>query len=67
MDLLISSNNERGLSKLNAVCLACNGTGKLLDDEGWQYKCSVCHGTGEKLEGQETKILSVDENNRLLD
>lgn len=47
-------------------CKACEGTGMLADDEGWQYECSVCHGTGEITEN-ETKILSVDENNRLLD
>lgn len=52
---------------MKVTCLACNGTGKQIDDEGWQYKCSVCHGTGVKLEGESTRILSVDENNRLLD
>ncbi|HLS24037.1 MAG TPA: hypothetical protein VK037_09000 [Pseudogracilibacillus sp.] len=48
-------------------CIACDGTGKQVDDEGWQYKCSVCHGTGMLTSSKETKILSVDENNRLLD
>lgn len=48
------------------ICLACNGSGKQADDEGWQYRCSVCHGTGKAI-SEETKILSVDENNRLLD
>lgn len=51
---------------MNDTCLACHGSGKQADDEGWQYKCSVCHGTGEII-SEETKILSVDENNRLLD
>ena len=49
------------------ICKACHGTGMLSDDEGWQYECSVCHGTGKILEGVDTKIRSVDENNRLLD
>ncbi|WP_169803190.1 hypothetical protein [Neobacillus novalis] len=52
------------------VCKVCQGVGLLRDDEGWQYECSVCHGFG-KLDGsdgkRETKIMSVDENNRLLD
>jgi len=47
-------------------CKACDGTGMLADDEGWQYKCSVCHGDGVHTT-DETKIMSVDENNRLLD
>lgn len=48
------------------TCKACEGTGMLSDDEGWQYECSVCSGTGT-LNSQPTKVLSVDENNRLLD
>lgn len=47
-------------------CKACDGTGMLADDEGWQYKCSVCHGTGTASK-EETKVMTVDENNRLLD
>ena len=51
------------------TCRACEGTGMLADDEGWQYRCSVCRGTGENVEMKETEadILAVDENNRLLD
>jgi len=48
------------------VCKACQGSGMLADDEGWQYECSVCHGTGKVIE-KAAKIKSVDENNRLLD
>lgn len=48
-------------------CLACEGTGMLSDDEGWQYKCSVCHGTGKTQQNVSVKIMSTDENNRLLD
>lgn len=47
-------------------CRACDGTGMLADDEGWQYECSVCHGTGEE-SMVSVKVRSVDENNRLLD
>lgn len=47
-------------------CKACQGYGMQSDDEGWQYECSVCHGTG-KVSSKDTKVLSVDENNRLLD
>ncbi|WP_268258069.1 hypothetical protein [Bacillus niameyensis] len=41
----------------------------LADDEGWQYGCSVCHGDGNLHPNNEQspKIMSVDENNRLLD
>jgi len=51
------------------TCKACEGTGMLADDEGWQYRCSICSGTGEFHMGgtQPTNIMSVDENNRLLD
>lgn len=51
------------------TCKACEGTGMLADDEGWQYGCSVCHGDGilHPNNEQTPKIMSVDENNRLLD
>ncbi|GAB3046331.1 hypothetical protein [Virgibacillus ainsalahensis] len=52
------------------TCKACEGTGMLSDDEGWQYKCSVCHGDGLYNQTDASKgvrIMSVDENNRLLD
>lgn len=48
-------------------CRACEGSGKQMDDEGWQYQCSVCHGTGEVTEESITKVMQTDENNRLLD
>ncbi|WP_172840457.1 hypothetical protein [Virgibacillus phasianinus] len=48
------------------TCLACEGTGMLSDDEGWQYKCSVCDGEGVK-NGEPTRIMDVDPTNRLLD
>lgn len=50
------------------TCRACEGTGMLADDEGWQYECSVCHGKGHVQPGdqRQTKIMSVDDNNRLL-
>ncbi|HLR52149.1 MAG TPA: hypothetical protein VK072_04665 [Candidatus Avamphibacillus sp.] len=48
-------------------CKACDGTGMLADDEGWQYECSVCHGTGTDNSNVATKVRAVDENNRLLD
>lgn len=52
------------------ICKACEGTGMLSDDEGWQYRCSVCNGDGiyassDKERG--AKVMSVDENNRMLD
>lgn len=52
------------------TCTACEGTGMMADDEGWQYRCSICHGTGvvEK-DGRRgaARIMEVDEMNRLLD
>jgi DnaJ-class molecular chaperone len=50
------------------TCKACEGSGMLCDDEGWQYNCSVCRGTGVVIAGdnQSAKVMSVDENNRLL-
>lgn len=51
------------------ICKVCLGEGMLRDDEGWQYECTVCHGEGyvDTEEQKPTRILSVDENNRLLD
>lgn len=52
------------------TCLACEGTGMLADDEGWQYKCSICDGGGMLVENSAAspkKLFNVDENNRLLD
>jgi len=49
------------------TCQACQGTGMLADDEGWQYECSVCHGSGYFQEDRDVRVLDVDENNRLLD
>lgn len=51
------------------ICKACGGMGILSDDEGWQYNCSVCRGKGtvEEAEYTSAKLMSVDENNRLLD
>ncbi|MBP1968434.1 DnaJ-class molecular chaperone [Virgibacillus natechei] len=52
------------------TCKACEGTGMLADDEGWQYSCSVCDGDGEYSESDASRparVRSVDENNRLLD
>ncbi|WP_188455994.1 hypothetical protein [Virgibacillus oceani] len=48
------------------TCKACEGTGMLADDEGWQYRCSVCGGDGVN-SGEPTRIMEVDEMNRLLD
>ncbi|SES99853.1 hypothetical protein SAMN05216389_104111 [Oceanobacillus limi] len=51
-------------------CKACDGTGILSDQEGWQYKCSVCNGDGIYNHTDATtsaRIMNVDENNRLLD
>lgn len=55
------------MSERNEHCPACEGTGLLSDDEGWQYECSVCHGEGTKQATREIKVLEVDRNNRLLD
>lgn len=53
------------------TCKACDGSGMLADDEGWQYKCSVCDGTGAVDGGRHTageaRVMTTDENNRLLD
>lgn len=51
------------------TCKACDGIGLLADDEGWQYTCSVCHGEGtvDQKTAKASKIMSVDENNRLID
>ncbi|WP_404451020.1 hypothetical protein LG329_11810 [Virgibacillus necropolis] len=49
------------------TCMACEGTGMLADDEGWQYKCSICDGGGMLNDTNPTKLFDVDANNRLLD
>lgn len=55
--------------KREDMCRACEGTGMLSDDEGWQYECSVCHGDGHLRTAAKkpTKVMTVDVNNRLLD
>ncbi|MFC2947491.1 hypothetical protein [Virgibacillus sediminis] len=52
------------------LCRACEGTGMLADDEGWQYTCSICRGDGSYSKDDAAKgarVLEVDETNRLLD
>lgn len=52
------------------TCKACEGTGMLADDEGWQYSCSVCYGEGylkPAASTEEARVMEIDENNRLLD
>ena len=52
------------------ICTACDGTGLLSDDEGWQYHCQMCSGAGNsnpRFKGQAPRIMAVDDNNRLLD
>jgi DnaJ-class molecular chaperone len=51
-------------------CKACEGVGMLADDEGWQYRCPVCDGDGTYSQSEangSARVMSVDENNRLLD
>ncbi|HLS08613.1 hypothetical protein [Lentibacillus sp.] len=52
------------------ACKACEGEGILADDEGWQYQCTVCGGDGtydvDDI-SRPARVMSVDENNRLLD
>lgn len=58
------------MSIKDTTCKACHGSGMQRDDEGWQYKCSVCHGEGvvnELSATRSVRIMSTDENNRLLD
>lgn len=52
------------------ICKACDGAGLLMDDEQWQYTCTVCGGDGvvslaDTL--KETPIVEVDETNRTLE
>lgn len=50
------------------TCKACEGTGMLSDDEGWQYSCSVCRGTRYLgANAGEAEVKDTDDNNRLLD
>jgi DnaJ-class molecular chaperone len=52
----------------NEQCKACEGVGMLADDEGWQYRCPICGGEGTQPdEKASAKVMSVDDNNRLLD
>ncbi|WJY27577.1 MULTISPECIES: hypothetical protein [Sporosarcina] len=52
------------------TCKACEGTGLLADDEGWQYGCSICEGNGYlgRRTGSDGSVpRETDSNNRLLD
>ncbi|WP_197276464.1 hypothetical protein [Bacillus sp. JCM 19034] len=55
--------------KRNDICRACEGTGMLMDDEEWQYTCTVCRGEGHINPENHSPpaLLNVDENNRILD
>ncbi len=58
------------MSHRDNICKACEGTGMLSDDEGWQYRCGVCHGDGIYAVSDKertARVMSVDENNRMLD
>ncbi len=51
-------------------CKACDGTGLLMDDEQWQYSCTVCGGDGEFRSGDSPEpktAFDVDEMNRTLE
>lgn len=51
-------------------CKACDGSGLLADDEFWQYTCTVCGGDGQLSPGESpepSKLINVDETNRILD
>ncbi|MBR7554867.1 hypothetical protein ACFFJI_04410 [Allobacillus sp. GCM10007491] len=51
-------------------CRACDGDGLLMDDENWQYTCTVCDGIGFESSTSQRKmneVADVDENNRILD
>lgn len=52
-----------------SICKACDGTGLLADDENWKYSCTVCGGTGVRPSSEKSSadLLSVDENNRVID
>ncbi|MEK3936584.1 hypothetical protein MKY41_14800 [Sporosarcina sp. FSL W7-1349] len=49
------------------TCKACEGSGMLADDEGWQYACKVCGGGGVLKAANGSHVMEVDPNNRLLD
>ncbi|GIO24293.1 hypothetical protein [Oceanobacillus sp. J11TS1] len=49
------------------ACKACDGSGLLMDDEQWQYTCTICHGDGFVAAVEKTEKLQVDENNRVID
>ena len=54
----------------DTMCKACDGTGLLSDDEGWKYHCTLCSAVVTSYAEhniEQIRILSVDENNRLLD
>lgn len=51
-------------------CKACDGTGLLMDDEQWQYSCTVCGGDGEFSPGDTPEpktTFKVDEMNRTME
>ncbi|WP_162840601.1 MULTISPECIES: hypothetical protein [Gracilibacillus] len=49
------------------ACKACDGTGLLMDDNQWQYTCSICHGDGYIARMETVEKLEVDETNRVIE
>lgn len=51
------------------TCEACEGTGMLADENGWQYTCTICNGEG-KIDPEQKRSKrnpEVDEHKRNLD
>ena len=52
------------------ICKACDGSGLLMDDEQWQYTCTVCGGDGVIHPGERVgsnRPIAVDAMKRILE
>ncbi|WP_160141744.1 hypothetical protein [Salicibibacter halophilus] len=52
------------------ICSSCDGSGLLMDDEQWQYPCTICGGDGIFRKGDPThpdRPINVDDMNRTLE
>ena len=48
-------------------CKVCGGSGLLMDNEQWEYTCSICHGDRFIASFETAERLQVDENHRIIE
>ncbi|WP_171051778.1 hypothetical protein [Alteribacter natronophilus] len=55
------------MTRHTPLCLACEGSGLLMDDEEWHYTCTICGGSGEYTSSVASEVQDTDPNHRTLE